>query len=251
MRVIWLACLAAALTACNETSEKTKSEEKTDSETGPGSATSINPVSLSLADLPKTFVFKGHVQDAWQWTDKAGENIFFTTVVPPYPDNEKGQYGEEGETAELYAFHYSKKNGEYQLNWELKDGEKACPLDITTEFIKGASTVTDLDKDGFAETKVQYALSCRGDVSESKMKLIMQENKAVYSLDGYRWLSYGPNDKFEVNASNVNIETLPKSDSEDNILPGRYASEKSFEGAPPAFLEYARNEWLKYVIQKL
>jgi len=256
MQSFWMACLAGALMACNSSSEKTSGEEqqKPDSVTEEAANSLVNPVSLGSADLPKTFKFKGQVQDAWQWSDKSGENIFFTSVVAPYNDNDKGEHSEDGKTAELYAFHYIKKDGDwelYELGWQMKDSEISCPLDIVAEFIKGSATVTDLDRDGIAEIKVQYALSCRGDVSPSAMKLILQENKVVYSLQGYRWVNYGPESKFDVNASNVNLESLPKSDSEEDILSGRYESEKSFAGAPPGFLEYARNEWLKYVIEKI
>lgn len=255
MKSHWLYLLVVAITACNSSTESTAKDEqqRTDSSTGPVAESSVNPMQLAPVDLPTTFKFKGKVQDAWQWTDLSGDNIFFTSVVAPYNDNDKGEHEEEEQSAELYAFHYVKKEGAYQLAWEMKDGEMSCPLDIVTEFIKGAATVTDLDKDGIAETKVQYALACRGDVSPSTMRIILQENKSVYTLQGNRWLNYGPDSKFDVSAANVNLEKLPPTGIGDEDLArtfGRYESERSFAGAPPVFLEYARNEWLKYVIEK-
>ncbi len=255
MRILWFACLALAFTTCDSSSEKTTAEEKEKKDTSISepSETFVSPLELAVPDIPKTIKFRGKVQDAWQWIDKSGENIFFTSVVAPYNDNDKGEAGEDGQTAELYAFHYIKKDGNYELAWQMKDGEISCPLDIVTEFIKGGATVTDLDKDGIFETKVQYALACHGDVSPSAMKLILQENKSVYTLQGNRWIKYGPEAKFDVNAKNVNLETLPKTANEGDAVMqslGRYESEKAFVDAPPEFLEYARNEWLKHVIEK-
>lgn len=255
MKRYWLLPGLLCMLSCNTTADKKVTiEEKEDSVVLHTTTAGPDPSSLAATDLPAEFRYKGKVQDAWKWTDSLGENIFFTTVVAPYNDNDKGEHGEDGQNAELYAFHYVKKDGNYQLAWEMKDGEISCPLDIVTEFIRGAATVTDLDKDGIAETKVQYALACRGDVSPSSMKLILQENKAVYILQGSRWVEVGPESKFDINASNVNLEKLPPGkEGEDNFLRsfGRYESEKSFAGAPPEFLIYARNEWLKYVIENL
>jgi hypothetical protein len=251
MRNYRITIIALALFACNSASEKT-TEEKKDSTSTNAFETSVEATPITQSDLPKSFSFKGVPQDVWKWADKNGENIFFTTVVAPFPDNDKGE-GDDGMTSELYAFHYIKKDSDYELAWQMKDGELSCPLDIVSEFIKGSATVTDLDKDGIAETKVQYALACHGDVSPSEMILIMQENKDVYKLQGNRWIEYSPGLKFDLNTSNLNMEKQSKTDTDgDPVLHmlGRYETERAFDGAPSQFLEYARNEWLKYVIQK-
>ncbi len=252
MRNYRIAIIALALFACNSASEKNSEVRSDTTSSNITSETSVEASQISKADLPGSFSYKGIPQDIWKWTDKNGENIFFTTVVAPFPDNDKGE-GEDGMTSELYAFHYIKKDGDYDIAWQLKDGELSCPLDIVSEFIKGSATVTDLDKDGIAETKVQYALACHGDVSPSEMILIMEENKEVYKLKGSRWIEYSPGLKFDLNTSNLNMEKQSKANTDDDPvlhMLGRYESEKAFDGAPPQFLEYARNEWLKYVIQK-
>lgn len=253
MRIIPVALLLVLLAACNSSTEKTESDQTDSTQTTTPAEESFQATVLKSAEMPETITFPGQLQDAFRWTDKSGDNIFFVTVVPPYPDNDKGQTEEEGKTADIYAFHYIKKGDDYALSWKMHEQELSCPFDITAEFIPGSVTVTDLDKDGIAETKIQYALACRSDVSPASMKLVLQENKEVYSLVGNRWVDFGPDFKFDVNASNVNLEKLPMlDDGEDDLLRsyGRYKSEKDFVSAPPPFLEYARNEWLKYVIEK-
>lgn len=240
--------------ACNSSADKTIAESTDSTITETKTEEIFSASAIKSVDMPETIVFQGIIRDAFRWTDSLGDNIFFVTEVAPYPDNDKGEAMEEGRTADLYAFHYIKKGEDYALAWKMHEQELSCPFDITAQFIPGSVTVTDLDKDGIAETKFQYALACRSDVSPAEMKLVMHENREVYTLSGNRWVEFSPEFKFDVNASNVNLEKLPMlDDGEDDLLRsyGRYRSEKDFATAPAAFLEFARNEWLKYVIEKI
>ena len=174
--------------------------------------------------------------------------------MAPYADKGKNEYEDEGQTAELHAFQYVKKEGDYKSIWVLNDSVKSCPFDITCDFIKGSTTITDLDKDGFAETKVQYSIACRSDVSPATMKLVMVENGVSYTLRGSMWLRYSPDVKFTVTEKDVNLEASPKlKDEMEELLRtfGRYENEKAFAGAPSQFLPFARSEWLKYVKEKI
>jgi hypothetical protein len=53
----------------------------------------------------------------------------------------------------------------------------------------------------------------------------------------------------------VNLEKRGNTniDNEDDFVRtfGRYENEKEFSGAPPQFIEYARNEWIKFVKEKI
>jgi hypothetical protein len=208
----------------------------------------IEPVKGTPADIPSTINLKGKVQEVWKWTDNLGENLLITTVVAPHDDKGKDRNEEDGKTAEIYAFQYTKKAADYKQVWMITDAEKACPFDITCEFIKNSTVVTDLDQNGVAETIVQYKLACRSDVSPALMKLIMHEGQTKYVLRGMMW--YGsPEEKFEVTESNANLETLPgykKTDEEYYKTWGRYENEKEFAGAPPEFLRLARQQWMKF-----
>lgn len=213
----------------------------------------IIPVALTAEQMPASIKINGKLQEAWQWTDKSGENILVTSYTQPYDDKGKNEYGEEGQTAELHAAQYVKKGESYELVWKNDDTEKSCPFDITCEFIKGATTVTDLDKDGIAEATIQYRMACRSDVSPAQMKLFLYEGAEKYFLKGLSWLKSSPEDSLTVTEKDANLETLPgynKTEEEYMKTFGRYESEKGFVEAPPEFLIYARQQWVKFVKER-
>jgi hypothetical protein len=245
MRIIFFICLSAVLFSCKSSSKKNGNEKKADS-----TSVTISPVALTAEQIPASIKVNGKLQEAWQWTDKSGENILVISYVEPYDDKEKNESGEEGQSAELHASQYVKKEGNYELLWKIDDGEKSCPFDITCKFIKDATTVTDLDKDAVAETTIQYRLACRSDVSPSAMKLVMYEGSVKYFLTGLSWIRSSPEDSLTVTEKDANLETLPgykKTEEEFMKTFGRYESEKGFAGAPPEFLAYARQQWMKFV----
>lgn len=212
--------------------------------------TGISAKKIVTAQLPNAIKFKGRLVEAWKWNDKLGENILVTSTVPPYKGKSSEETDEAAYSAELHAFHFVKKDTEYSLVWKISDGEKDCPFDITVEFIKGSTKISDLDGDGVAETTVQYKLACRSDVSPAQMKLIMHEDTVKYALRGTMWLKSSEESKFTVTGQNVNLETWKNykgTDEEWEKLFGRYQTEKDFLQAPTSFLNYARHQWLKHV----
>ncbi|MBI5856292.1 MAG: hypothetical protein HZB42_01475 [Sphingobacteriales bacterium] len=247
MKWIFLSGIVFFLFSCNSSSSDKKGA-KSDSVTNKP----ISTVSITETQVPPSVKFEGKLNEALQWADKSGDNILITSFVEPYDDKEKNEYGEEGQTAELHTYQYVKKEGDYRLLWKINDGEKSCPFDITCNFIKGSTTVTDLDNDGIAEATVQYRLACRSDVSPAEMKLIMYEGADKYILQGLGWIKASPEDSLTVTENTANLETLPgykKTEEEFMKTFGRYESEKGFAGAPPEFLTYARRQWMKFVIE--
>lgn len=211
--------------------------------------TAFSAKKIPASQIPKTIKFKGTVKEAWTWNDKLGENILITSFVKPFRSTPFKQNDDE-KTSELHAFHFVKKETIYKLLWPMSDAVKNCPFDITLEFITDAITVTDLDNDGIAETKVQYKIVCRSDVSPAGMKLVMHEDTVKCALRGYMWLKQGPEDEFAITDKDVNLENLPKPKEEweqYSQLAGRYETEKDFKKVSPVFVAYARKEWLKYV----
>lgn len=238
-------CLSVFLFSCNSPSSKKKGGSFDTTQT-----VVVSAVAITAEQIPASAKYEGKLHEAWQWTDKSGDNILITTFIEPYADKGKNEYGEEGWTAVLNAGLYVKKEGDYQLLWKTNDGEKSCPFDITCKFINGATTITDLDNDGVAEATIQYRLACRSDVSPAEMKLIMYEGTDKYLLQGLSWLKTSPEDSFTVTESTANLETLPgynKTEEEYMKTFGRYESEKGFADAPPQFLAYARRQWMKFV----
>ena len=245
--------LLVLLTACNSSGNSKEKDTVTNNNTEvitTGHVIAIVPVELRPDQIPAALQFRGKLNEAWQWTDKLGDNILITSFVPAFDGKQKNEYGEEGQTAELHAFHFIKKDSAYRILWKISDAEKSCPFDITTEFINGSTMVTDLDSNGVAETTIQYKLACRSDVSPAYMKLIMHQDSLKYSLRGAMWIRAGADDTFTVTENDMNLEKLRrKADEYEQILQsfGRYESEKEFATAPAAFLEHARKQWMKYV----
>lgn len=259
MKKISFLLLLATTFGCNNTADKKSTNGQQDSaasttatstETTEPVQEPIEAVKGSKSDIPENIKMKGTLQEVWKWKDKLGENLLITTLVEPYSDKRVNEFGETGNTSELFAFHYT-KTGEvpYKQLWMMTDGVTSCPFDITCDFIKNSIKVTDLDNDGTAETTLQYKLACRSDVSPSNMKLIMHEGVDKYALRGLMW--YGmPETDFEVTADNANLETLPgyKKGGDDFVKEmGRYTSEKDFVSAPPPFLQYARKQWIYFI----
>lgn len=191
--------------------------------------------------------FRGKMKEAFQWEDKLGENVLITSVQDAYSD--KDIDGMESETVELFAVHYVKTDTGYRALWRINDLVKQCEFDITCQFIPGSTTITDLDSNGIAETKVQYKLACRSDVLPSTMKIIMHEGAVKYALRGEMWVPFTSNGDttFSVTENNVNLAVSPPSTDDDyDWIMGRYKDEKDFEKAPPEFIVFARKEWLKH-----
>jgi hypothetical protein len=207
------------------------------------------PNVTKLKTVDKKLRYRGKLQEALQWNDKLGENTLITSVLGP--SKGKGDMA-DGQTIELFAVHYVKTDTGYRALWRLNDLEKNCELDITAGFIRGSTTITDLDGDGIAETKLQYELACRGDVSPSSMKLIMHEDSVKYALRGERWVWAGGDEDtvFRVTEKNVNLEKFPAKEDDYSWVMGRYETEKEFAKAPASFLVFARREWLKYAKQQ-
>jgi hypothetical protein len=137
-----------------------------------------------------------------------------------------------------------------EQTWKWKGGVLNCPFDVVSEFIKDAITVSDLDRDGIAEVCFQALESCRSDVSPSGKRLVLVEEKNMYTLKGFMWLAQGPEQVMDINEKNVNLEKEPKLKDEweqFSQLAGRYESEKEFAKAPAVFLSHARSQWLKFI----
>ncbi len=258
MKYILLLALLYLIISCNSSADnkipvnKAGDNSRLVATTSDTTAIAVTPPArLTPEQVPVSIKFRGNLQEAWQWNDRLGENILITSLVPPYPDKEKNEYGEEeeGESSELYAFHFIKRDNSYKVLWQITDAEKACPFDLTVSFLKDGVVISDLDGDGIAETCIQYKKACRSDVSPAYMKVIMHEDTLQYTLRGLMWVFDGGNGKFNVTEADVNLEKQPKLKEEAAQmyqLYGRYQTEKEFANAPAVFLSHARSQWLKF-----
>ena len=181
---------------------------------------------VAASAIPKTAIHKGTVVRALSWTDKNGGNMLLLTET-----NEIWDRHRESRTRELYAYHYAnRKTATYQLLRQIHDFEKDCPLDIALAHLSNSLTVTDLDKDGFAEITFLYTNGCKGDVSPDALKLMLLENGAKYAIRGETTLYQGG--KPLEGYANGTPKTV----------------DASFAQAPKAFLAHANRQWETHCI---
>lgn len=243
-----LSCITILAFACNNSTKEPQANTN-DTLAVADPLARFNIRRLNAGELPTTIKFKGDLYQAWQWQDSLGDNLLITSQATATYSTKPGE--EEGAAATLHAFHYLNKPEGYTLLWQLHDGVEACPVDLSCQYIDSVQ-ITDLDGNGIAETGLLYKTACRGDVSPAYMKLIMHEDNRKYALRGNMWVKLNPADSFTVTPATVNLETMPKAGSEyDRLLQsdGRYENEKDFKNAPPAFLAFAREWWLKKAIE--
>jgi len=207
-----------------------KTEEKTDAKenVSTGGKDEIIMKDFNKNDLPSDIKYQGSVINGKRWLDKSGENIVILTTTKEHSTGKKG-YDDEFERAkELYGYQYVKKSDGWSQLWKINDFINNCPVDVTLEFIGGSLTITDLNSDGIGESTFLYKMACRGDVSPCDMKLIMHEGETKYAIRGTM--------KLFVDGS---------------WHGGEMKVDKSFDGAPSGFLEYAKEQWNKFKTEKL
>jgi hypothetical protein len=113
--------------------------------------------------------------------------------------------------------------------WKTNDFVKECPVDVTLEYMPKSISITDLNKNGIAESIFIYRMSCKGDVSADDMKLLMHEGDTKYAIRGTMNLF-------------INGEESEK---------GSMTVDASFDKAPKEFLEFAKAEWKKFQTEKV
>lgn len=199
-----------------------------------------NYTTIGYEQIPRSIKLKGDLVDAWKWEDLNGENLLILSS--------ESSFGGYDESRNLYGTHFARQGGSYEMVWKMTDYEKDCYWDLTCGFLPGSTTVTDLDGDGFAEVKVQYELACREGPSGATMKILMYENGKKRALRGSRWLNpyTNTNKQYPYNLTEMCKDNFPPRDYNG----GQYESEREFQDAPPIFLDFVREEWKKYVVEK-
>ena len=214
----------------NQVEETKKEPEKTETSGSKQeeSADGIVMKEFYKNDVPSEIIYSGKIITGKRWTDKNGENIIILTKTEPkrvkakQPDFEDYVW-----ESEIFAYQFVKTNDTFTQLWKINDFIKDCPFDLTLDFIPNSLSVTDLDKNGIAESTVLYKMACRSDVSPSDMKLIMHEGDNKYALRGTMLV----------------VE-------QDNKYGGDYKIDKSFDSAPASFLDYAKKQWNEYKREK-
>jgi hypothetical protein len=188
----------------------------------------ISILNFDIKSLPKNVKYRGAIVMGARWIDKNGENILILTQTGKFPS--KGECGSDDPCfdAEVYAYNYVKKEDSLSLLWKTVDFERECVFDLYAGFMEKALFITDLDSNGVAETTFLYMLTCRSDVSPSRLKLIMHEGATKYAIRGTTKLG-----------ANYGVE---ESGGEMKIDP-------AFAKAKPAMKTFAIQKWNQYVTE--
>lgn len=186
---------------------------------------SLVTTKIDSAQVSKALKYKGNFKEGFQWKDKTGEYIVFTSETGVYI-NENFPHENDGSDAEVFAQCYSLGNN--QLVWKVNDFIKDCMVDIDAAFKTNTLSVTDLDKNGIAEVWMVYELACKGDVSPSDLKVIMYEGNQKFAMRGQTKIRTG-------------IENHGKPVFEG----GSYTFDKAFKEGPKEFRDYAEKLWNK------
>ena len=123
MRVLIFICLLYLFTACNSSTSGKEDGKSMDDTTGKdlhadnnSPAIKFEPVKITAAQLPAYIKFRGKLNEAWQWTDKLGENIFITSFMEPYDDKEKNKWNMWEDHSNKNTHGGNNKSGKKQLS---------------------------------------------------------------------------------------------------------------------------------------
>jgi len=174
-------------------------------------------ISVMKADAMDIRDHVSHTVASVQWTDNLGDNLI--EII----ETEERWNGDK-RTKELFAYHYINNAGEKKQLWKVYDFIKDCEVDVTLDYIDGSLMVTDLNNDGISETMFMYRMSCKGDVSNDDVKLIMHEGTKKYAIRGSMNLI-------------MNGQSLQQ---------GSMKVDNAFDNAPDSFLDFAKEQWNKF-----
>jgi len=135
--------------------------------------------------FPGEIGYQGDIVEAYRYYDKTGENIVVLAEgdIMETPENE---YGDVEYYKNIYAYRFLNRGNYWEEVWRLYDYSDVCFNHPAAEFIKGSFSLTDLNKDGVAETWIMYIKSCKGDVSPDPMFIIMNDNvRSSYTRSGF------------------------------------------------------------------
>ena len=201
------------------TNQITTPQNASDNNSGAGD---IKNLKYELGKLPSGVKYDGKVVAGATWEDDNGQNVFIIT------ETEIKRQDADNRMKELFGYQYIVNGENAKQLWKIYDFIKDCPVDVTLSYMPKSISVTDLDKNGIAETTFIYRMACKGDVSEDDMKLIMHEGENKYAIRG-----------------------TMKLEMEGKTYGGKTNIDPSFDNAPKEFLEYAKGVWSKFQTEKM
>lgn len=200
---------------------------------------------ITINNIPEIINIEGDLLTAKSWMDKNGENLL--VVYRKMSKND----AEDEKSVELFGEQYLIQGDSLKLLWDIYDFERNCMFDLWIGLLPNSTRITDLDNDGISETTLLYKLTCRSDITPSRMKLLMHEGNKKMALRGNMILKQDSeklNQGFEPDLSKADTTGLSEYEQYMELY-GRYENSNDFDGMPSEFLEHARSLWLEFVNQ--
>ena len=144
-------------------------------------------LSQGVKSAPPELPIKGKPLAAARWTDKLGLNVVVLTSTAVATT-------QRGDSQQMFGYHFVRAGQTWKQLWKVQDHVLDCEFDLTLEVKPASLSITDLDKDGTAETAFAYELSCGSDVSPNDLKVILHEGEQKYALRGRTRVQTGETD---------------------------------------------------------
>ena len=185
---------------------------------------------IAASNFPKV---NGNIVLSRWYEDQTGQRLILLTETdvvekscpdcPLFPPRSKELYA--------YLFDYNMFEGAFRQVWRMTDFVRDCEWNtMNVSFIEDAFRITDLNKNGDVEIWMAYVLECSGEPSPKTMKIIMYEGNRKYAVRG------------ETRALVADF-----GDPQKNVYAGgEYVLDPAFNGAPAAFVAFAKEMWEKY-----
>ena len=116
------------------------------------------------------------VEKAIQFNDKNGLNYLIIRMKELRTDNTHSKT--------LFVQHFIEEKFKIRLLRQITDFELDCEFDNDLQFIDKSLTISDLDKNNYAEISFLYKVGCRSDVSPIGLKLMVLENGNKAAIRG-------------------------------------------------------------------
>ncbi len=166
---------------------------------------------FALDAIPNELHYDGNAKDGAHWKDNLGEHWLLIS------EKKAGASFDPGHVSNLYAACWRNTENGWQQQWQIKDfNQKDWE---SRSYMDGTIKLSDLDKDGVAESLFIYQLGQDG-LDPTDFKLMLHVNNVKYAIRGT--LASEESDIGEVDAMKP---------------------DKAFDEIDPMFKKYAIEEW--------
>ncbi|MEM7040675.1 MAG: hypothetical protein AAF570_27185 [Bacteroidota bacterium] len=158
-----------------EAQETSTAKPNQSRELPPHATEKVTILPFDMDDLPAEIDMPGKSVGGARWKDRNGMNWLIITELT------EGEYFSKGYQSNIYARCYNTRDGALKEYWAIKDFNQ--DIYQNRNYIEKSAKITDVDKDGFAESTFIYECS-NGGMDPSGFKLMMHVMGEKYPIRG-------------------------------------------------------------------